>query len=65
MQANAIQSNATNEQLEAIRRAGEASLRNQYREQNHSLLYPDANFNVSGSSSGGSMPSPSTLPTGG
>lgn len=51
MEANAVQSNATNEQLEAIRLAEEASLRNQYREQNYSLLYPDASSNVSGSSS--------------
>lgn len=62
MEANAVQSNATNEQLEAIRLAGEASLRNQYREQNYSLLYPDASSNVSGSSSKRSVPSPN-LPT--
>jgi len=65
MEANAVQGNATNKQLEAIRRAGEASLRNQYREQNYSLLYPDAGSNVSGSSSTRSMPSPNLPTTGG
>ena len=51
MEANAAQSNATNEQLEAIRRAGEASMRNQYREQNQSLVYPEPSSATSGNSS--------------
>lgn len=59
METNAVESSATDEQLEAIRRAGEASIRSQYREQNQSILYPDAGPNVSGTSSTGSAPSPS------
>lgn len=65
MEATAIQSSATNEQLEAIRRAGEASLRNQYREQNQSTLYPDPNTSISTSSSARSTPTLSFMGAGG
>ncbi|KAL8827984.1 MAG: hypothetical protein Q9191_002853 [Dirinaria sp. TL-2023a] len=53
MEAIAVQTRASNDEIEAIRRAGEASARNQYREQNASF-YPESNSNISGSSSRGS-----------
>ena len=51
MEANAIKNSASNEELEAIRQAGEALARNQYREQNSSLLNPDLSFTTSNGSS--------------
>ena len=47
MEADAIQNNAKDEELEAIRQAGEAAARNKYRERDVSLLYPDARSNTS------------------
>lgn len=41
MEANAINNSASNEELKAIRQAGEALARNQYREQNSSMLTPE------------------------
>ena len=51
MEANAIKNSASNEELEAIRQAGEALARNQYREQNGSLLTPDSSSATSKGSS--------------
>lgn len=62
MEANAVQSNATNQQWEAIQGPDKASIRNQYREQNFSLLYPDGGSKFNGSNSTRSIPS-SNLPT--
>ena len=51
MEANAIKNKASNKELEAIRQAGEALARNQYREQNASLLTPDSSSEISKGSS--------------
>lgn len=58
MEVNAVQNNASNTELEAIRQAGEASARNQYREQNSSIPYPDSGSNISSSYSRRSGRSP-------
>ena len=51
MEADAIRNNAKDEELEAIRQAGEAAARNQHRERDVSLLYPDASPNTGTGSS--------------
>lgn len=59
MEATAVQYSASNDEIEAIRRAGEASARNMYREQNASFLSPESDSNISSSYSRGSARSPS------
>ena len=63
MENTAIQNSASNDEIEAIRRAGEASARNQHREQSTSLLYSESTSNISSSnsSSRGSARSPSKM----